>query len=315
MRTTDKRVVEAVSAYLVHAAWKPDPLALARTIGTAAGAAGCVLTVGDVPYRWGVVDIGWPRHEISYAGRRHGLFELPESAGPLPRLAKVLGVPVAMLRVAADVERLRRQGDVAARQLVDDRWRAVVDMEHERRRLERDLHDGAQHHLVALRMSLAVLEHTSDNVSEQLARLRDRLDAAQRVLIDTASGILPVSLASHGIAAALTADLAGHTEVTLDVGDARRRYPPAVESAVYFVCLEAVGNAQKHAPGARITVRALDDARGIQFTVTDTGPGFTLPHRGSGLHNMATRIAAVGGTVEVRSAPGEGTSVSGFAPR
>jgi signal transduction histidine kinase len=87
-----------------------------------------------------------------------------------------------------------------------------------------------------------------------------------------------------------------------------------VESAVWFTCLEAVNNARKHAQGAAITVSLRATARGLAFSVSDDGPGFTVTPSASGLHNMRARVQAVGGTAEIRSAPGAGTTVSGFVP-
>lgn len=298
-------MVEAVAACL-----GPDlsPDALAAAIGTAAGATGCALTIAGERHQWGDGE-PWLSQVVTYGGEPQGTLALaPESLGPMPEVAAVLGAPLALLRLSAETDRLRRAGDAAARTLVDDRWRAAAEMEQERRGLERDLHDGAQHHLVALRMALGLAEHTGGAVDGLL----NRLDAAERVLVDTAGGVLPVALVTQGLAAALKAELSAH--VDLDIDGLRRRYPSVVESAVYFVCLEAVNNAHKHAPGARITVSARDSYRGLEFTVTDDGPGFVVSPTGSGLHNLTARATAVGGTAEVTSAPGKGTTVTGFVP-
>jgi signal transduction histidine kinase len=300
-------VVDAVSACLGP---DPDPRALASVIGQSAGATGCVLTVAGERYQWGDGGL-WVEHAITYSGEQQGVLALaPASVGPLPGVAAVLGAPLAMVRLALETDRLRRAGDAAARQLVDDRWRAAAEMEQERRGLERDLHDGAQHHLVALKMSLALVEHTGGSVDHLLSRL----DTAERVLVDTAAGVLPVALVSNGLAAALKAELASHDDVVLDIDGLRRRYPAVVESAVYFVCLEAVNNAHKHAPGARIVVSARDSYRGLEFAVADNGPGFVVLPATSGLHNVTARATAVGGAVEINSAPGQGTTVMGFVP-
>jgi signal transduction histidine kinase len=325
MNPLERQVVEAVSAYLAQAAASPGPSALAQLIATAisavAGPSACVLTVADQRFQWGDATGPWLWHPVSYDGEPQGTLAVaPESVGPLPAVAAMLGAPFAMLRLAADVDGLLREGDAAARQLADDRWRAAVELEQERRALERDLHDGAQHHLVALRMSLALVEnaaeHAESTVGERLADLLSKLDTAQRVLVDTAAGVLPIALATDGLAAALSAELAGHDDVALDTGDLRRRHPPVVETAVYFVCLEAVNNARKHAAGARVTVTVRDGPGGLECTVSDTGPGFGHgPVLTSGLHNLSARIGAVGGTVEVRSVPGTGTTVTGFVPR
>lgn len=305
VRARERRVVEAVAARLTP---EPDPRLLAAVIGQAAGATGCALTVAGERYQWGDGE-QWHEHVVTYGGEPQGVLAVAP-ASPLPGVAAVLGAPLAVVRLTIETDRLRRQGDAAARALVDDRWRAAAEMEQERRGLERDLHDGAQHHLVALRMSLALAEHRGGDVADLLARL----DTAERVLVDTAAGVLPVALVVGGLAAALKAELENHADVVLDIDGLRRRYPAVVESAVYFVCMEAVNNAHKHAPGARITVSARDSYRGLEFAVTDDGPGFVASPASASLHNLATRASAVGGTVEVTSAPGAGTTVSGFIP-
>ncbi|TDV44934.1 histidine kinase/DNA gyrase B/HSP90-like ATPase [Actinophytocola oryzae] len=289
---------------------EPDPRVLTSVIGSAAGATGCALTVAGERFQWGDGD-AWVSFQVTYDGEAQGTLDLaPASVGPMPEVVAVLGAPLALVRLRIETEQLRRAGDSAARQLVDDRWRAAAEMEQERRGLERDLHDGAQHHLVALRMAFAIAEHSGGSVDDLLSRL----DTAERVLVDTAAGVLPVALVSQGLAAALKAELANHDDVALDIDGLRRRYPAVVESAVYFVCMEAVNNAHKHASGAHITVSARDSYRGLEFAVTDDGPGFVVSATGSGLHNLTERAGAVGGTVEVSSTPGEGTTVQGFVP-
>ena len=313
----DWQVGEALAAYL-EATQEPTPAGLAEVVGTAAGATGCALTVAGERYLWGDGTGPWSEHPITYQGEVVGVLAIaPESAGPAAELAVAVAAPLAVVRLAAETDALRRAGDTAARELIDDRWRAAAEMEAERRGLERDLHDGAQHHLVALRMSLGLLEHavaTGGGVRERVTDLLARVDNAERVLVDTAGGVLPIALVDGGLAAALTEELTSHPEVVLDVAGLRRRYPAVVESAVYFVCLEAVNNSRKHAPGARVTVTVRDSYRGLEFTATDDGPGFDVAAAGSGLHNLSARTSAVGGTVEVHSVPGQGTRISGFVP-
>jgi signal transduction histidine kinase len=309
VRTRERRVAEAITAYLAQD--EPDPRALARVVGEAVGATGCALVVGGRRFQWGE-GAPWLEHEISYGGTVVGVLAVaPDSVGPLPGVAAVLGAPVAVLRLAEDTDRLRRDGDEAARALVDDRWRAAAEMEQERRGLERDLHDGAQHHLVALRMSLALAEHAI-STGAGFTDLLTQLEKAERVLLDTAAGILPSALVADGLAAALSAELSRHDNVTLDTASLRRRYPAPVESAVYFVVLEAVNNAHKHAAGARVTVSVRDSYQGLEFSVSDDGPGFAMT--GAGLPGLTARAASVGGVVQVRSAPGAGTTVTGVVP-
>ena len=197
---------------------------------------------------------------------------------------------------------------------------AVAEMDSERRAIERDLHDGAQHHLVSLRLALGMVEHEVatglvDAARDRLAMLADQVGEAEVVLAETASGISPATLVEGGLAAALAAELDGAGRgVAVDAED--RRFPAEVEAAVYFCCLEAVGNARKHAPGASVTVRVGVAGGVLRFTVADDGPGFAGPADGTGrgMANMAARMAGVGGSVVVESAPGRGTTVAGRVP-
>ncbi|MGW1061316.1 sensor histidine kinase [Micromonospora rubida] len=201
--------------------------------------------------------------------------------------------------------------------LADARSRAAGEIERQRYQLERDLHDGAQHHMVALQMSLAMVEHqlTTGKPTEaahHLDRLRQLLASTEEVLHTTATGLLSLPLADHGLVAALTARLGPLDTVTLDVDPMLigRRYPSEVESTVYLACLEAISNAHKHAPGAAVTLVLRTSARGLSFEVADTGPGFDTGGR-MPLHHLAARLESVGGTLRVRSSPAEGTRVTG----
>lgn len=201
---------------------------------------------------------------------------------------------------------------------------AVAEMDSERRAIERDLHDGPQHHLVGLRLALGMVEHEVatrqvDQARDRLTMLTEQVELAEVVLAETASGMSPAALVRDGLAAALDAELgadlgAGPADVVVDVED--RRFAPEVEAAVYFCCLEAVGNARKHAPAAavRVSVRCVGGVLG--FTVSDDGPGFVpdAVNGGHGLANIAARVAGVGGTVRLESAPGAGTTIRGTVP-
>ncbi|NUT45784.1 MAG: hypothetical protein HOV94_00490, partial [Saccharothrix sp.] len=147
MRTRERRVAKAITDHLARDGSDPDPRALARVIGEAAGATGCALVVDGRRYQWGGGDGPWREHDIACGGAVVGVLAVtPESIGPLSAVAAVLGAPVAAIRLVEETDRLRREGDAAVRALDDDRWRAAAEMEQERRGLERDLHDGAQHH-------------------------------------------------------------------------------------------------------------------------------------------------------------------------
>jgi signal transduction histidine kinase len=143
-------------------------------------------------------------------------------------------------------------------------------------------------------------------------------DEALSELRDLARGIFPPLLADRGLARALHAHLSKqHPSATLETdAAANARFPPEVETAVYFCCREALQNAAKYAPDAQLSVR-LEVADGaLQFAIIDNGPGFdpAISDRGSGLHGMADRVAAVGGTLHVDAMPGRGTTVRGWVP-
>jgi signal transduction histidine kinase len=187
--------------------------------------------------------------------------------------------------------------------------------------VERDLHDGAQQQLVLLGMKLAMMKRLggSDPVSA-LAMIDDitaELEVALRELRELAHGLYPQQLASDGLPAALS-EAAQRAAIPTRVDcDGVGRVSPEVEAAVYFCCLEALQNAGKHAgAGATAFVRLgrADDA--LRFEVTDDGLGFTPDRRGatSGLQNMIDRIGALGGELDITSAPGSGTTISGAVP-
>ncbi len=304
-----------MSEQLGHLECAPDPHVLATVIGQALGATGCAVSVAGTCHQWGDGRGQWTTCTVGYGGRPQGLLSVaPEQVGPLPKLAAVLGAPLAAIRLAAQADQLRRDGDLATRELVDDRWQATVEMERERRGLERDLHDGAQHHLVALRMEVALAEHANTPPEGRVVKLLSKLDGAGKVLVDTAAGILPTTLVSAGLAAALGAEFAGHERVVLDASGLRYRHPPLVESTVYFACLEVVNNAHKHAPGAAISVQVRDGRPGLEFVVSDNGPGFP-DGPNAALPNLSARLAIVGGTLALHSAPGQGARVTGYVPR
>jgi signal transduction histidine kinase len=207
--------------------------------------------------------------------------------------------------------------------LVEDvrasRQRLVAAQDEERRRLERNIHDGAQQDLVAIAIKLRLAATTA----EDLAQAREifgevQADAAGALanLRDLARGIYPPLLADLGLAAALSAQ-AGKSPLPVAVeADGIGRFSQDTEAAVYFCCLEALQNTAKyaHASQARIAVQSQDGA--LCFTVSDDGAGYDTSHTsmGSGQRNMADRIAALGGRLEVRSAPNCGTTITGRLP-
>ncbi len=202
-------------------------------------------------------------------------------------------------------------------ELTASRQRLVTAQDEERRRLERDLHDGAQQHLVALAVKLRLAAATAAKdpakAAEMLLELRDQTDVALSTLLDLAGGIYPSELEERGIGPALRIQVRA-VGVPIEIEDAGvGRLPIEVEAAAYFVCLEAIQNAAKYAASSSVRVRLGSDGEALTFEVTDDGVGFdaSSPRSGTGLHNMSDRLAAVGGVVEVRSTPGVGTTVAG----
>jgi signal transduction histidine kinase len=199
------------------------------------------------------------------------------------------------------------------------RRRLVEAQDDERRKIERNLHDGAQQQLIALAIHLALLEESADDpaaVRELTPAVKDGVRAALDDLRDLARGIYPPVLADHGLVPALQAQA---RKVALPVeidADGIGRYPQDTEAAVYFCTLEALQNITKYASASRATVGLSCSAGSLQFTVTDDGTGFdtATTRHGTGLQGMADRLAALGGALHVRSRPGEGTTLSGELP-
>jgi signal transduction histidine kinase len=189
-----------------------------------------------------------------------------------------------------------------------------------RREIERNLHDGAQQRLVALRMRLADAEAQAvadDDLRRSLGELGAEAEETIDELRSLAHGVYPAVLVDHGLASALTS-VAGRSPVPVRVETALpERLAPAIEAAVYFCCLEAIQNAAKHA-GARATVTVSVRAHdaGVAFEIRDDGVGFDVHdvHGGYGLMNLHDRVAAVGGDVHVASSQDVGTTVRGDVP-
>jgi signal transduction histidine kinase len=207
--------------------------------------------------------------------------------------------------------------------LVEDlrasRQRLVAAQDEARRRLERNIHDGAQQDLVALAIKLRLAGMTVEDLAEAkqvLGELHTDAAGALENLRDLARGIYPPLLADLGLAAALSAQ-AGKSPVPVAVeADGIGRFGQDTEAAVYFCCLEALQNTSKysHASTAHIALQAQNGA--LCFTVSDDGTGYDARHTpmGSGQRNMADRLAALGGRLEVRSAPSQGTTITGHLP-
>jgi len=212
--------------------------------------------------------------------------------------------------------------DLQARleELRASRQRLVAAQDQERRRIERNLHDGAQQHLVALKVKLGLLKMVAAKDPNRAAALVEELsadaDETLETLRDLARGIYPPLLADKGLPAALEAQARKATVPVSVDGDGVGRYAQEVEAAVYFCCLEALQNTQKYAGATSAAISlGVNDGK-LSFTVTDDGAGFDpmAASRGAGLTNMADRLDALGGRLQLESGHGRGTIVTGVLP-
>ena len=213
-----------------------------------------------------------------------------------------------VLRNVALVEELQRS-----------RERLVTSQDETRRRLERDLHDGAQQRLVTLSLDLRMARARADASGD--VELTTRLDAAEQELAQSlaelrelARGIHPAILTQNGLGAALRS-LAERSLVPVELRSApERRFSPEIEATAYFFVSEALANVAKHAEASRVWVAADDGGERLVIEVSDDGVGGAALNGGSGLRGLADRVEAVGGRVEVRSDPGKGTVVRAEVP-
>ena len=200
------------------------------------------------------------------------------------------------------------------------RQRLVAAQDEERRRLERNLHDGAQQNLVALKVKLGLAEMFAEKdparAKATLAELKADTDEALETLRDLARGIYPPLLADKGLVSALESQARKATVPVEVVADGIGRYPQEIEAAVYFCCLEALQNVQKYGQATRAIVRLSSGDGELRFEVEDDGKGFdpVTTRRGSGLTNMADRLEALGGSIDLDSKPGSGTRLRGTLP-
>ncbi len=211
---------------------------------------------------------------------------------------------------------LTEQLRVRLAELQASRLRIVAAADDQRRRIERDIHDGAQQQLLTIASTLALAESVAGQDEEReralVAQLRAETSGALETLRELARGIYPPLLADQGLPAAVRAQ-AGKAPGPVEVRtDGIARYPTEVETAVYFCCVEALHNAARHAPGSAVRISLADTGHGPEFEVTDDGPGFDpAAVAASGLRNMSDRLAALGGSCHVDSSPGRGTTITG----
>ena len=238
----------------------------------------------------------------------------------------VLFIPAmaAMVGLIVLSNSLRLQGALAGalaaqEELRLSRARLVAATDRERRRIERDLHDGAQQRLISIGIGLAAataqLRRDPDAAATSLTDLRRQLHLAHDEVRSLAQGVYPPVLSEHGLAEALRSAVDRYPlPLTLDLHDPGR-HPSELEAAVYFSCVEGLQNAAKHSRATRVRVSLGVDDDAVWFTVADDGVGFDPTDRASGgMVNMQDRLGASGGALLVESAPGGGTTVHGRVP-
>ena len=263
---------------------------------------------------------------VTHGGEPLGVLRLQERPGLLlapieerlfTALADRAGLMLRHVGIRADLE--TRHGQLAERadELKASRRRLIETQDTERRRLERDLHDGAQQHLVALTVNLRLAQTLSSRSPMRAAALLGLQGDAAMVAIETLSslsrGIYPSLLSEQGLVAALRSAVATSAIPVTITADGMVRLPSTVEAALYFCCMEAVQNAAKHSGGNALVVRISDDSGTSRLVVTDDGDGFSHSSgesTGAGLANMRDRLDAVGGVLTVASVPGTGTTVT-----
>lgn len=273
-----------VGAVLVPGALLAAPVMLAVNGGTST----------KVLKSWTVE--GWPAAVgvalLGVLGLAAGGYVVGAAAGVRAAAARALLVPAdAQTRIT---------------ELTSSRVRLVDSFEAERRRIERDLHDGAQQRLVALTMTLGLarLDAPPGPLAEQLAKAHEQAGAALAELRDLIHGIHPRVLADYGLVAALT-DAADRSPVPVDVTlDLDVRLPPAVEAAAYYAVCEALANIARHSRAGHAEITGGHTRGLLTLCVDDDGCGGADPERGSGLAGLADRVAVVSGTLALTSPPG-----------
>jgi len=308
--------------------------------GTEADRAEVWLRVGDELR----LAASWPEQDTQPTGLRLESGEPPPMPGaaaavPVRYQGELLGMVAVMKREDITPTEIRLVNDLAheaglilknerlaaelgqrLEELTVSRQRLVTAQDTERRRIERNLHDGAQQDLIGLKLKLVAAQAMAatdpGQTQEMLQGLVTDVGNAVETLRELARGIYPAVLADLGLAAALEAQ-ARRSPLTVEVhADSLERYPPEIEAAVYFCCLEALQNAVKHARATTMVITVEESAGELRFIATDDGQGIdvTRARSGSGIQNMMDRMAALNGSLDLGTAPDGGTSVSGRLP-
>ena len=296
-----------------------DELRAAATFPEAAnGLAVVPMRDGTLPALPGATRSVEVRHQSELLGalsvnKRRGEALTPIEQKLVDDLAHQAGLVLKNVGLTADLQ--ARLEDLRA-----SRQRLVSAQDEERRRLERNLHDGAQQHLVALKVKLGLVEmllaRDPAKATATLEELKGDADEALETLRDLARGIYPPLLAEKGLVTALESQARKATLPVLVDAAGITRHQQDLEAAVYFCVLEALQNAQKYAKATQVTVRLREADGQLEVEVEDDGAGFDVAtaKRGAGLTNMEDRLDALEGALSVQSSPGHGTRLSVSLP-
>jgi signal transduction histidine kinase len=272
------------------------------------------------PVRHGVVALGHIVRDCAPAPGRRDEPLNPVEQRLLDDLLASAGLALRTLALTRDLERRIAETTERAAELRESRSRIVTAADAARHRLERDIHDGAQQHLVALAVKLSLAVAVTRRDPELAASMMGEMAATARTALETldelSRGIYPRTLTDSGLGPALAA-ATSTSPVPVQVRDLTgRRYPVEVEAAVYFVALEAVQNSVKHACASSVAVEFSDHPGLVRFDIRDDGIGFRLAQvaGGVGLGGMRDRVESLGGQFHLRTCNGAGTSVSGWMP-
>jgi signal transduction histidine kinase len=260
--------------------------------------------------------------EVRHQGELLGALSLSKRKGEALTPIEMKLVDDLALQAGLVLKNVGLSADLQARvdELRASRQRLVTAQDTERRRLERNLHDGAQQHLVALKVKLGLAEmlltRDPSKAAATLDQLKHDADEALETLRDLARGIYPPLLADKGLVVALESQARKATVPVRIDAEGIGRYPQEIEAALYFCTLEALQNVQKYAAASAVEVRLRANGGQVDVDVIDDGRGFDVGaiSRGAGLTNMEDRLDALGGSLRVTSTPGSGTALHATVP-
>ena len=275
--------------------------------------AGCYLDDDGTPQSLAHLPLSRGVTTLERTGVPAGAVVYDESLSARPEL---LAAVHSATTLALEHERLRNELRAQLIEVQRSRERIVAAGDIQRRRIERDLHDGAQQHLIAARLQLSRAKHATDDphLRELLGHSAAELQTALAELRNLARGVYPAVLADGGLVAALTS-LAEQTPLPVEItGSTTVRPSPQVELAAYFIAAEAVVNACKHSDASHVEISVRHDEAALRLDVRDNGCGGAVLTAGGGLSGLSDRAIALGGQLTVHSPPGDGTALAVTLP-